>query len=75
MENESIGRNASGIPVHDSSNSQRAALTIFFLLPDALFSKNFPYGTAALCFRAAKDHVQPLAALDSFLPNGKKNLI
>ena len=23
-------------------------------------------------FRAAKDHVQPLAALDSFLPNGKK---
>ena len=26
-------------------------------------------------FRAAKDHVQPLAALDSFLPNGKKILI
>ena len=26
-------------------------------------------------FRAAKDHVQPLAALDSFFPNGKKNLI
>ena len=24
-------------------------------------------------FRAAKDHVQPLAALDSFLPNGKKD--
>ena len=23
-------------------------------------------------FRAAKDHVQPLAAQDSFLPNGKK---
>ena len=23
-------------------------------------------------FRAAKDHVQPLAALDSFLPNAKK---
>ena len=26
-------------------------------------------------FRAAKEHVQPLAALDSFLPNGKKILI
>ena len=26
-------------------------------------------------FRAAKDHVQPLAALDSFFPNGKNNLI
>ena len=24
-------------------------------------------------FGAAKDHVQPLAALDSFLPNGKKD--
>ena len=26
-------------------------------------------------FRAAKDHGQPLAALDSIFPNGKKNLI
>ena len=26
-------------------------------------------------FRAAKDHMQPLAALDSFLPNGKNILI
>ena len=26
-------------------------------------------------FRAVKDHVQPLAALDPFLPNGKKILI
>ena len=26
-------------------------------------------------FRAAKDHVQPMAALDSFLPEGKKILI
>ena len=26
-------------------------------------------------FRAAKDHMQPLAALDSFLPDGKKILI
>ena len=25
-------------------------------------------------FRAAKGHVQPLAALNSLLPNGKKNL-
>ena len=24
-------------------------------------------------FSTVKDHVQPLAALDSFLPNGKKN--
>ena len=24
-------------------------------------------------FRAAKDHMQPVAALDSFLPNGKKD--
>ena len=24
-------------------------------------------------FKAAKDHVQPSAALDSFLPNGKKD--
>ena len=24
-------------------------------------------------FKAAKDQVQPLAALDSFLPNGKKD--
>ena len=26
-------------------------------------------------FRAAKDHMQPLAALDYFLPNGKNILI
>ena len=26
-------------------------------------------------FRAAKDHVEPLVALDSFLPYGKKVLI
>ena len=26
-------------------------------------------------FRAAKDHVQPLATLNSLLPNGKKILI
>ena len=26
-------------------------------------------------FRAAKDHVQPFVALDSFLPNGKKNIL
>ena len=50
-------------------------ILIIYIILDKTCAALRPYELHGRSFRAAKDHVQPLAALDSLLPEGKKILI